>query len=796
MANRPTRRKSQSGSIDMEGSRVSYEIYNGGLGKRYFDKLGQDLDQIIQCTKIKDVVAKCIAENTGLMWFCDKCSDKVSEKLANLHTDASSSSIAELQVTRKENECLHREIQLMKKILADQDYVISLQKQTIENRESKIITQDQDIVNKPIVSSAKNKKISYRDIAARNKNKNQLVLTPVDKSKGVDMQKEVRRLLNPGELQVNIDSVKTTAVGNVVISCDSEDSLNKIKSRISNKDLNKDDQAILAEIIARNGMQAYSEGFVRIVKKLHVKNRNGYSDVVIEVSHPVRDIIVDVSTGVTETRGSVRGRAVKLAIEMKRRGIKQDDIIVMCSRTNNDQVIVVLASLFIGAILAPLDPEFNYKEVLDLMKQLKPRLCFGDSRTIPQFDRIFQALNMNITTVNFNPDQAGTVQFRKLLLAQKEDDKFTPNFVEGPKTTVAFILPTQGTTGLPKLICLSHENIFIQTVILLDVLGQPDKVLSFFPVSWFFQMILVCLTFERPVTRIIPVMFTERNACKIIHDFSIRHAILGTDYAMKMANSPALKDYNLNCLRAVMIGTVNTMKHDVQTLRQHMPHVKFLQCYCLTETGCIAATRLSSYSKSMMKNGGIGPLTMNCRIRIVDTETRRGVGPNCYGELLYTGDGLMLGYLRQSEKTKQSMEKGFFKTGDLAMVDEDGWLYVKGRTDDLINLDGCKLSPLDLEEVILTHPAVKDVCVEIQYSGSLASIGTRDGREFSPKRLSEETDESDATTLHYSSSDIPTAFPFVALAGSDAEDVALSVATNMLDDIFGIPRSVFAAFWH
>nr|CAI5837876.1 unnamed protein product [Callosobruchus analis] len=131
------------------------------------------------------------------------------------------------------------------------------------------------------------------------------------------MQKEVRRLLNPGELQVNIDSVKTTAVGNVVISCDSEDSLNKIKSSleskcsgevrvhlpkkilpkvcvkgISNKDLNKDDQAILAEIIARNGMQAYSEGFVRIVKKLHVKNRNGYSDVVIEVSHPVRDIIV------------------------------------------------------------------------------------------------------------------------------------------------------------------------------------------------------------------------------------------------------------------------------------------------------------------------------------------------------------------------------------------------------------------------------------------------------------------------------------------------------------------------
>nr|CAH7720234.1 unnamed protein product [Callosobruchus chinensis] len=605
-----------------------------------------------------------------------------------------------------------------------------------------------------------------------------------------------------------------------------------------------------------------------------------------------RIIQVDVSTGVTETRGSVRGRAVKLAIEMERRDIKRDDIIVMCSRTNSDQVIVVLASLFIGAILAPLDPEFNYKEVLELMKQLKPKLCFGDSRTIPQFDRIFQALNMNITTVNFNQDQAGTVQFRKLLLAQKEDDKFTPIFVEAPKTTVAFILPTQGTTGLPKLICLSHENIFIQTAILLEILGQPDEVLSFFPISWFFQMILVCVTFERPVTRIIPVTFTERNACKIIHDFSIRHAVLGTDYAMKMANSPALKDYNLNCLRVIMIGTVNTMKHDVQTLRQLMPHVKFLQCYCLTETGCIAATRLSSYNKSMLKLGGIGNLTMNCRIRIVDTETRKGVGPNCYGELLYTGDGLMLGYLRQPEKTKQSMEKGFFKTGDVAMVDEDGWLYVKGRADDLISVDGFKFSPLDLEEVILNHPAVKDVVVigndkevialvkkqhketkihytgsnasiettavrrstsielpsftsslsvstnpdsrldltlsesslrterfisdvlssnmlreifgmyeyeevEIHYSGSVASIATRDGRQFSPnQRLSKASDESDATTLQLSSNEqVSTEYPFVALAGSDAEDVALSVATNMLDDIFGIPRSIFAAFW-
>lgn len=113
--------------------------------------------------------------------------------------------------------------------------------------------------------------------------------------------------------------------------------------------------------------------------------------------------------------------------------------------------------------------------------------------------------------------------------------------LEDFKRTVAFILPTQGTTGTPKLVCMSHHNIYIQTLIFIEIFDNPDKVLSFFPLSMLLQTILVCVTFETTTTLFLPGTFTERNACKFIFDFQISHAAFGTEFAIKVVHSFALK---------------------------------------------------------------------------------------------------------------------------------------------------------------------------------------------------------------------------------------------------------------
>ncbi|KAJ8971160.1 hypothetical protein NQ314_000847 [Rhamnusium bicolor] len=259
-----------------------------------------------------------------------------------------------------------------------------------------------------------------------------------------------------------------------------------------------------------------------------------------------RILQVDTGTGITETKGSVRGRGIQLALEMKRRGIVETDIVLISSRNHADQTIVVLATLFLGAIVAPLDPEFSYKECLEIVKKLKPKMCFCDTRTISQMERIFLNLNFTSDMVHFGTENGGSIPFSKLFI-HKEEDYFQPVFIENPRLSVAFILPTQGTCCDPKLICLSHHNIFVQTMIFLDIFNYPEKSLIFFPLSWILQTVLTCVSFEAQITRILPATFTERSVCKIIHDFAIGHAIFGTDYAIRIIGNVALKVTNL-CL--------------------------------------------------------------------------------------------------------------------------------------------------------------------------------------------------------------------------------------------------------
>uniref|UniRef100_A0A6P7F9E6 4-coumarate--CoA ligase-like 6 isoform X3 n=1 Tax=Diabrotica virgifera virgifera TaxID=50390 RepID=A0A6P7F9E6_DIAVI len=353
---------------------------------------------------------------------------------------------------------------------------------------------------------------------------------------------------------------------------------------------------------------------------------------------------VDINTTRTETRGTVKERSIKLALEMSARGIKEKDIIVICSQNNVDETI-------------------------------------------------------------------GISEFSKLL-NHKEDEKFRPVNIADPKRTVAFILPTQGTTDFPKLVCVSHDNIRLQCLIFIEIFPDLINVLSFFPLSWYFHLVIICVCLEFVVTLIIPRPFNERNGCKIIQDFNVECIIIGTDYAIRLFHGSAAKDFNLNCLKSVLIGLNSTLKHDMFSLKQSMPKVMFVSSYFLVETGCIAATKTIDYNSIIAERPmTVGSVTLNCKVKIIDVKTKEICPPRKYGEIYYTGDGLMLGYFKDPEKTLQSREKGYFRTGDIGMFDELGWLYVLGRFEDMIEFDEWSLSPMDIEEVILRHPAVKDAVV-------------------------------------------------------------------------------------
>ncbi|XP_050308652.1 luciferin 4-monooxygenase-like isoform X2 [Anthonomus grandis grandis] len=417
---------------------------------------------------------------------------------------------------------------------------------------------------------------------------------------------------------------------------------------------------------------------------------------------------VDAANNITETKGSIKIRSTRLAIEMKSRGVGKGDIIIISSKTHAHQTIVLIAALFIGAIICPIPPEFSFKECLEIMKKIKPKMCFCDSRTVSQIERILQTLKMTSEVVNFGNQIAGTTHFSKLF-PFREDTNFQPYFIENVEKEVAFVMPTQGTTGEPKLVCVSHHNIFLQMFNLMEIFDNPSKVISFLPLSWITQTILACTSIEYGVTRIMTTCFNERGACKMIHDFVIDHAVLGTELALRLIENVAVKDYNLACLKCILVGVVNTSLEDMMLMRKTLPNVKFLQSYVVTEAGIISGVPASEYEIALQKPTSVGRLLKNSRIKILDTETHLPLGPNETGELYFYGDGIMLGYFKDNTRTMTSLEKGYFKTGDLAKYDDIGWIYLEGRIEDIIYFD--KIIPKPLEESFVSHPYVYDAVV-------------------------------------------------------------------------------------
>jgi len=110
--------------------------------------------------------------------------------------------------------------------------------------------------------------------------------------------------------------------------------------------------------------------------------------------------------------------------------------------------------------------------------------------------------------------------------------------------------------------------------------------------------------------------------------------------------------------------------------------------------------------------GSIGPPVASTEVKVVDINTKKALPPNTEGELLIRGPQVMQGYLNEPQKTRECLsEDGWLSTGDIAKIDQEGYLYITDRLKELIKFKGFQVAPAELEALLLTHPAVLDAVV-------------------------------------------------------------------------------------
>lgn len=454
---------------------------------------------------------------------------------------------------------------------------------------------------------------------------------------------------------------------------------------------------------------------------------------------PDREAYVCCEDNERATFAEFQGEVNNLAAGLLAMGFKKGDRVGMWGPNMREWVITQFATAKAGLILVNINPAYQTPELEYALKKVGCKAIIMADRFKTQdyysmLTHIVHELPQSKPGDLFNervPDLklvvmaskdhqrtfSGTMSFQELMEIGGTEER---KKVEELKNELQCDDPiniqfTSGTTGNPKGATLSHHNILNNAYYvgeILDYENQYSRICIPVPLYHCFGMVLGSLmSATYGTTSVYPSRGFDPGAVLTAIQQEKCNSLYGTPTMfIDVLNHPMLEKFDVSSLRTgVMAGSpcpIEVMKQVITKL--HMPQVTI--CYGLTETSPVTTQTLMD-DPIDLRVSTIGRVHPNNEAKIVDSDDRV-VPVNTAGEICFRGYNVMLGYWDDKEKTDACIDpSGWFHSGDLATMDENGFMKIIGRIKDLIIRGGENIYPTEVEQFLYTHPKIQDVQV-------------------------------------------------------------------------------------
>jgi acyl-CoA synthetase (AMP-forming)/AMP-acid ligase II len=267
---------------------------------------------------------------------------------------------------------------------------------------------------------------------------------------------------------------------------------------------------------------------------------------------------------------------------------------------------------------------------------------------------------------------------------------------------------TSGTTGRPKGCIKSHKSYLHSCIINFTSkrMVEGERELLVVPIYYNSgrSSLITQLSFAGSVH--LRDRFESQEALQIIQERKITCLALAPNHCSELLDYPSLKDYDISSLRVLRKAGLPFQKRMLQSIMENIcPQV--FQAYGGTEFS--EATVLKP-EEQLSKIGSAGLPVWGTEIQVVD-HVGNVLPAGTQGILCVRGPSVCDGYFNDQQATKEAFVDGWYRSGDLGYLDEDGYLYISGREKNLIKTGGINVAPVEIEDVILTFPEVSDVSV-------------------------------------------------------------------------------------
>ncbi|XP_011636485.1 4-coumarate--CoA ligase 1-like [Pogonomyrmex barbatus] len=415
---------------------------------------------------------------------------------------------------------------------------------------------------------------------------------------------------------------------------------------------------------------------------------------------------LDACTEETTTYTQLQDKVIRCALWLQKYGIKSGDIISLCTGNHMNSIVPCLSAAYINAIFNTWYEDMDLRSALYYLNLIMPKIIFCSEKSVHVILSAVKEKNCNSTVVVFGK-HINAISFSDIL--KTGSDAEVANFhyedLDDIRRT-ACIVHSSGTTGLPKGIEISNYNVILTSErSILDMIDSP--VLWFSCLCWVTGIMMNMFSIIQSSKVILYPEFDEEIICQLIEKYKITTLFLSTSITNRLVKAGHIKKYSLSSLKNIMFGGAMLKPKIQEEFRNILPHVAIYHGYGMTELSGLAACQ-----KKHHKNGSCGTVFDNVQMKIVDPESGKTLGPNQSGEIYLKSATFMISYYKNPEATKNSIDsEGWFRSGDFGYVDEDGELFIIGRLKELIKYKGYQVSPGEIENVLMSHPAVLESAV-------------------------------------------------------------------------------------
>jgi acyl-CoA synthetase (AMP-forming)/AMP-acid ligase II len=384
------------------------------------------------------------------------------------------------------------------------------------------------------------------------------------------------------------------------------------------------------------------------------------------------------------------------------RGFAKGDTLALLSPNIPEYAVAFHGTTHIGGVVSTINPVYNTEEIAYQLEDSRARILVTVPPAAEQARAAARRTGVEDVVV------IGEDSFAELLAAEPAE----PAADVDPARDLAALPYSSGTTGYPKGVMLTHRNLVAnleQTQGAMPV-GEDDVIVGVLPFFHIYGMVVILnLGLRHGATIVSMPRFDLEGFLSVIQDRRVTRAYVVPPIALALAKHPLVDRYDLSSLELIFSGAAPLGAELEQACAERLG-CRVSQGYGMTETSPV--THGVPFPDGLVKPGSIGPPLPDVECRVVGVESGEDVEPGERGELWVRGPNVMAGYLNNEEATRATIDDdGWLHTGDVAIVDEDGYFAIVDRVKELIKYKGFQVAPAELEALLVTHPAVADAAV-------------------------------------------------------------------------------------